>query len=596
MRQFNGKYPFYVVFYAILVAFQSPVRSVSTRPICQYTNEISGPLPDHFQKKLESAEIYTRKCRGRELVQPYRVRYYDLHITMDTLSLVHLPGRSQAVLPIKGRVDMHIEARGESAVGQKNRRWPPLEFDAGSQVIVDSIFIGQVPVAFKRRGSRICVDERAVPKEISHGRMTLTAFFHSYLVPASKPPWEDGVVVSSDDHGRPWLGMTCQTSGASSWWPCFDRLSDEPDSVRLTFGLPEGSPALVTNGINFPPEMLPDQRVYYRALVSYPINLYNITFNIADYGQFGLSYQDMKGEIRQLKFHMLARGVEQAREYFSEAQTMMKGFEEVFGPYAFWRDGYKVVETPYWGMEHQSCVAYGNRLKRNKYGFDFILVHESAHEWWGNAVSACRPHDLWIHEGLATWSESRLLEWRHPDSSLYTDYMVGLRERIRNRQPVAASAGTNKRKLDTDIYYKAAWMWHSLRHSMPEKSRFDEILREFYQHFTYKNLDTRQLTEYWCRWAGDEYAGFFRQYLLKSRLPVLTCRRIEVDTDGMQTLKLRYRRVSPDFQMPLHLGGMVCSPRNDASTTIKVRGDVDLILMDLTSKYLLDVRFREGNR
>jgi aminopeptidase N len=583
---------FFIVFWAIFI---------SVRPaVCAH----SGGLPD--KKLTKTGAAYSPKEPA------YRVRFYNLHLAMDTLALVARPGSSGTVFPIRGRVEMHLEKRrenrsaqntrgemmgnemteGQKIRGNKDSFWVGLEFDAGPQLLIDSLFIGQHPISFERRGTRVCVDAHSIAAFAQSEFLTLICFFRSDLIPAKKPPWQDGVVVSTDNQGRPWLGMTCQTSGASSWWPCLDRLSEEPDSVLLTFDMPDVGAELLTNGQQQPVEKLPGQRVRYRARVSYPINLYNITFNIGHYASFTLPFRDLKGVERHLEFHMLEDGVQQAKAYFTESQTMMQGFEAVFGPYAFWRDGYKVVETHYWGMEHQSCVAYGNHLKRNKYGFDFILVHESAHEWWGNAVSACRPHDLWIHEGLATWSESRLLEWRHPDSSVYIDYLVGLRERILNRQRVAPATGTNKRKPDTDVYYKAAWMWHSLRHSVPSKSRFDEVLKEFYQHYIYKNLDTRQLTDYWCKQLGEDYKGFFNHYLHKKHLPVLRCRKIASNGKGEHTLKLSYKRVSRDFHMPIHLSEGVCSIGRDQAKSLKVQGNMEEILEGLKRKYLIEVKYK----
>ncbi|MBM3411128.1 MAG: M1 family metallopeptidase [Bacteroidetes bacterium] len=563
---------FFVVFYAMIIAFHPADCSPA---LCAF-----------------NANMHDRRSGDCSAGMAYRVQYYDLYMALDTLALIHQPGLNKAVFPISGRVDMHLATTGMNQAAIKQRPRSVLDFDAGPQLVIDSLFVDQQQMAFRHHKSRVQVDLESYVRKNVNAPCILTVFFHARLIPAVKPPWEDGVVVSSDDRGRPWIGMTCQTSGASAWWPCMDRLSTEPDSVRLTFDLPQNGTVLVTNGQQAPAERLPDGRMRYRALVSYPINLYNITFNIAHYESFTLPYRDSEGKDQSLEFHMLEGGEEQAKAYFTEAQTMMEGFEQVFGPYAFWRDGYKLVETPYWGMEHQSCVAYGNHLKRNKYGFDFILVHESAHEWWGNAVSACRPHDLWIHEGLATWSESRLLEWRYPDSSLYIDYMVGLRDRIHNKQPVAAKKGTHKRQLDTDVYYKAAWMWHGIRHSMPSKSRFDEALRQFYQQYTYKNLDTRALTNFWCAQLGASYAGIFDHYLYRKHLPVLVCDKIGIDSEGVYTLKTHLRRVSRSFQMGIDFGGGHFIPQSRKKTMVRVRGDLENFSANLQRKYLMDVQLK----
>lgn len=563
---------FFVVFCAIIFAFHPANCS---------------PALGAFNSDMQDCQ-----SDDRSTGMSYRVQYYDLHMILDTLALIRQSDLNQAVFPIRGCVDMHLAITGMNQAAIKQRPRSVLEFDAGPQLVIDSLFVDQQQQAFRHHESRVQVDLESYTRKNVNAPCILSVYFHSRLIPAVKPPWEDGVVVSSDDRGRPWIGMTCQTSGASSWWPCMDRLSTEPDSVRLTFDLPQNGAVLLTNGQQTPAEPLPDGRMRYRSLVSYPINLYNITLNIGHYESFTLPYRDSQGKDRSLAFHMLAGRAEQAKTYFTEAQTMMEGFEQVFGPYAFWRDGYKVVETPYWGMEHQSCVAYGNHFKRNKYGFDFILVHESAHEWWGNAVSACRPHDLWIHEGLATWSESRLLEWRYPDSSLYFDYMVGLRDRIHNKQPVASKKGTHKRHLDTDVYYKAAWMWHGIRHSVPSKSRFDEVLRQFYQQFCYKNLDTRVLTNFWCTQLGASYAGIFDHYLFRKHLPVLVCNNIGIDSEGVYTLKTHFKRVSKEYQMGIDFGGGHFTPQSRKKTMVQVRGDLENMLANLQRKYLIEVQLK----
>jgi len=581
MRKIPGKCCFFIVFTAIVVTFSPSASLALNRENITYVTIIPAQI---ITDSLEAVKV--KQCPNRN--EPVsggkpglRVSHYDLHVVFDTLALVTLPGLKMPVFPIRGKVVIHckpgsaqpavpLTPAGEretninhssvtgTGIRTKNAkesgRNKRIEINAGPQIEVDSVFIGPIPVTFRRKGSQIHVK---VPDDFrvnSDKGMSVTLHYRARLQAARKPPWEDGVVVSADSAGRPWIGMTCQTSGASLWWPCLDRLSEEPDSVRLVFDLPAGSPQLVTNGRNFAPEPLSGNRTRYRALVSYPINLYNITFNIGHYTRFELPYRDVNGQSRNLEFRMLSTGVQQATDHFREAQSMLQGYEQLFGPFAFWNDGYRVVETPYWGMEHQSCVAYGNHLKRNAYHFDFILVHESAHEWWGNSVSACRPHDLWIHEGLATWAEARLLEWRHPDSTVHLQYLDGLRSRIRNRQSVAAPPGTHKRKLDTDIYYKAAWMWHSLRHSVPRVTMFDSLLRQFYHHYSYKTLDTRRLVDDWCRQIGDDYTGFFRHYLYRRRLPILEYRTGKGREDSAEYLELRYRRVSADFCLPLNLG------------------------------------------
>ncbi|MCF8254363.1 MAG: M1 family metallopeptidase, partial [Bacteroidia bacterium] len=246
-----------------------------------------------------------------------------------------------------------------------------------------------------------------LPNTIGRGEnFELIIHYGGKPVIAKRPPWEGGLVWKKDKQGRPWIGVACEQVGANLWWPLKDHLTAEPDSMQMTFIVPDGLTA-VSNGllINKNTEGPKDTFTYK---VSYPINTYNATFYIGNFEHFSTVYD--RGENKKLHFYVLDYNLEKAQEHFKQTTKIISAYERLFGEYPFWNDQYKLVESPFEGMEHQTAIAYGNGYKNNAQGVDYIILHESAHEWWGNAISVKDYADIWIHEGMATYSEALFME------------------------------------------------------------------------------------------------------------------------------------------------------------------------------------------
>ncbi len=255
------------------------------------------------------------------------------------------------------------------------------------------------------------------PKALKGTRHALTVYYSGKPIVARRPPWDGGFTWDHDAQGNPWVVVTCEGTGASLWWPNKDHQSDEPDNMTISVTVPPGSEDISNGRLRRGP-CCPDGWIRYDWFVSYPINNYCVTVNVGKYAHFSDVYKGEDGPVT-LDYYVLPPNFEKAKKQFQQVKTMMAVYEKYFGKYPFYRDGYKLVECPHTGMEHQSCVAYGNRYLGGYRGrapsadglkFDFIIIHESAHEWWGNSVTAKDVADMWIHESFGAYAESLYVE------------------------------------------------------------------------------------------------------------------------------------------------------------------------------------------
>jgi aminopeptidase N len=286
--------------------------------------------------------------------------------------------------------------------------------------------------------------------------------------------------------------------------------------------------------------------------VSYPINSYNVTLNIADYTPFSEVYESRTEGLLQLDYYVLKGNEAAAKEHFKQVKTMLRCFEERLGPYPFWRDGYALVETPYWGMEHQGAIAYGNKYKNNAFGFDFIIIHESGHEWFGNLISAADHADLWIHEAFCTYTEFLYLECSTGyDRAL--EYLNNQRNYVRSTDAVLGPLNVNFNDWDnSDMYYKGTWLIHTLRRAMADDTRFLKAMREMGNHFGLKPTNTDAIVQYWNQATGRDWTPVFAQYLCQVDLPVLqyTFER-DAQVPGMFRFNYRWQCAEERFNLPV---------------------------------------------
>lgn len=367
---------------------------------------------------------------------------------------------------------------------------------------------------------------------------------------AKKPPWDGGFIWGKDSLDRTWVGVACEGLGASSLWPCKDHLSDKPDSMDISIQVPEGY-FCVSNG-----QLKTIKNMYsgynqYNWFVSYPINTYDVTLNIGKYERIHDTFQSKAGTLA-LDYFVLDYHVAEGEAYFSkQVKPMLRCFEHYFGPYPFTRDGYGLIETSYWGMEHQGAIAYGNHFKLNSSGFDFIIVHESAHEWWGNALSVNDQAEMWLHESFATYAESLYLEYTQNKASAQA-YLNTQRNLIENKVPLIGNFGVNEyKRADNDIYYKGAWMLHSLRYIINDDALWFNILYGFLEKFKYGNITSRDFMEYVNFKTGNNYDAFFNQYLNCANVPVLS---FDAEQHG-SAIEISYywKSAVPGFKMPVDI-------------------------------------------
>ena len=369
---------------------------------------------------------------------------------------------------------------------------------------------------------------------------------------SARPPWSGGLSWKRDKNNNPFIVTTCQGDGASLWWPCKDHQYDEPDSVLMEITVPAALTD-VSNGRLRSIKQNEDNTRTFSWFVSSPINNYCMNLNIADYEHFEEKYQGESGML-DCNYYVLSYNLDKAKTYFAEVSRMFKALEYWFGPYPFYTDGYKLVEVPYPGMEHQSSVTYGNdytfgykQTDESNTGwgmkFDFIIIHESAHEWFGNSITSKDIADMWIHEAFGAYSESIFLNY-HYGKQACSDYVIGTRSKIRNDVPIIGPYDVNT-EGSHDMYYKGANMLHTLRQIINNDEKFRSILRGLSSTFYHQIVTTSQIEDYISVQAGLDLKSFFNQYLRDTRIPLFEYR--------LKHNKMQYRwnNCVADFDMPV---------------------------------------------
>jgi aminopeptidase N len=369
-----------------------------------------------------------------------------------------------------------------------------------------------------------------------------------------RPPWSGGVSWKKDDNQNPFIVTTCQGDGASLWWPCKDHQYDEPDSMVMTVTVPEGLTD-VSNGRLRNVTRNQDHTQTFTWFVSNPINNYCVNLNVADYVHFGEKYQGEKGSL-DCDYFVLSYNLDKAKLQFREVPRMLEALEYWFGPYPFYEDSYKLVEVPYPGMEHQSSVTYGNDYK-NGYKqtdesntgwgmkFDFIIIHESAHEWFGNSITTKDIADMWVHEAFGAYSESLFLNY-HFGKQACSDYVIGTRAKVRNDRPIIGPYDVNT-EGSHDMYYKGANMLHTLRQIVDNDEKFRKMIRALSSTFYHQTVTTREIETYMSEFTGMDLTSFFNQYLRDTRIPVFEYETVR------KTLKYRWSNCADGFNMPLKI-------------------------------------------
>lgn len=422
-----------------------------------------------------------------------------------------------------------------------------IQLDLFQNMRIDSIVFNNQMLEYKREDNAVFI---SFEKPLKVGKTERVIVYYSGKpVVAKNAPWDGGFVFSKDMNGKPFIGVAVQGTGASLWFPNKDHQSDEPNTVDIKVSVPNGL-MNVSNGRLI--EEIPQDDGYtkWHWRVEQPINNYNITLNVADYAHFEDKYKDLT-----LNYYVLKENLEKAKEQFQQVKPMMDCFYEKFGTYPFQRDGYKLVETPYLGMEHQSAVAYGNGYQNGYLGndmsgtgiglkWDFIIIHESGHEWFGNSVSAADIADMWIHESFTAYSEAVFVECEYGKKEAIS-YLYGLRNVISNDRPIIGDYGVNH-EGSGDMYYKGANMLNTLRSVVNDDKKWWELLKKFHETFKYQTIHANDVIEFYNNNIDFNLKPIFDQYLKYTSIP-----KLQLKFNSNNELLMRWETDVKDFAMPI---------------------------------------------
>ncbi len=423
-----------------------------------------------------------------------------------------------------------------------------MQIDLMVPLEVDSMVQDGRAVAFRRDGNAFFATLAA--PQVAGAVNAITVYYHGKPQPAQRPPWDGGFTWTQDSLARPWVVTTDQGMGASVWWPNKDTQADEPDSQRVALTVPD--PMIdVSNGRLRSTTHNPDGTATYEWFVVNPINNYAIAVAAGSYQHYGDVFEGEKGRLT-MDFWPLSYHLDAAKRQFPQAKSMLQCFEHWFGPYPWYEDGYQLVEAPHPGMEHQSAVAYGNWYengyrRRDASGtglgmkWDFIIVHESAHEWFGNNITSKDLADMWVHESFANYAENLYTECLFGKQA-GADYVIGTRRGIRNDRPIVPAYGVNA-EGSGDMYPKGGNMLHTIRQIVGDDEKWRGILRGLNQTFWHQTVMGKQVEDYITQRAGTDLSKVFEQYLGTTMVPVF-----EYRIEGT-TLNYRWANVVPGFDM-----------------------------------------------
>ncbi len=408
------------------------------------------------------------------------------------------------------------------------------------------------PLPYTREGNVYYLDLPAAPAPSSLFRIQVD--YAGNPREAVHPPWDGGWIWKQDAAGNPWMSVACQLEGGSVWYPCKDHQSDEPDSAVMHIIAPAGLVA-VGNGRLRQTTTLETGKTKYTWAVNNPINNYNIIPYIGKYISWPERFAGENGHL-DITYWVLAGHEKKARAQFTQVPQMLKCFEHWFGPYPFYTDGFQLVEAPHLGMEHQSAIAYGNQFANGYLGkdlsgsgwgekWDFIIVHEGGHEWFGNNITASDVADMWVHEGFTSYSEALFTECLFGKKA-GAEYYNAIRKNIRNDIPVIGPYGVH-REGSGDMYYKGGALVHMIRQIIDDDEKFRSLLRAMNRDFRLQTTHSQQIEKYISRQSGVDFSRVFDQYLRTTLVPTLEYRQ----SDGK--LQYRWTNCVRGFNMPVRV-------------------------------------------
>jgi len=465
-----------------------------------------------------------------------------------------------------------------------------IQIDLFENMQIDSIVWNTKKLTYKREFDAVFVK---FPSELPKGStQNIKVYYQGNPKVAKNAPWDGGFVFSTDTKKQPWIGVAVQGTGASLWYPVKDTQTDEPDNgASVKVAVPDGL-MNVSNGRFLGSEKLANNFTRWDWEVKNPINTYNITLNIGDYVHIHDNHNGL-----DLDYYVLRENEEKARKHFEDdVKPMLDCFQSKFGKYPFWEDGYKLVETPYLGMEHQSAVAYGNKYKKGYMGFDmsgtgvgmkfdYITIHETGHEWFGNSITSKDIADMWIHEGFTTYTETVFVECTQGyDAAM--KYINGQSKNVRNDKPIIGQFGVN-REGSGDMYYKGSLLLNTLRHVVNNDTKWWAILLKYSETYKKQIIDTPTVIAFFNAETGRNLTPVFNQYLNYKSIP-------QLEIKGYKNrFQYRWKTEEPNFEMPVDIMIGDKKVRLNATNEWKKAGEVIASFEDL--KVLTDQFYIKAN-
>ena len=432
-------------------------------------------------------------------------------------------------------------------------RFNKLQFDLFDNLSVDKVEYKGKSLPFTREYNAVFVD---FPEYIEKGKVdSFTVHYSGNPIQATRAPWDGGFDWKKDSNGKPWVATACQGLGASVWWPNKDHQSDEVKSMLISVAVPNGV-MNVSNGRLVKTEKLKNGYTKYHWKVENPINNYNVALNIGDYTHFKETYAGEKGPL-SVDYYVLKENAGKIDHLKKNANETLKAFEHWFGPYPFYEDGYKLVETAHLGMEHQSAVAYGNKYQNGYLGrdgsrtgwglkWDFIVVHESGHEWFGNNITSNDLADMWIHESFTNYSEALFIDFFYGKEASQA-YVKGNRRGIQHDSPIQGPYNVNK-EGSGDMYNKGGVLHNMIRTMIDDDDKWRNILRGLNKEFYHQTVDYGDIVSYMSKESGIKLDKTFEQFVQTKSIPTL-----EVIENSPGVFMIRWISEVKDFQMPVHI-------------------------------------------
>ena len=509
-----------------------------------------------FISNYSFAYLTTHPDSIRGALRPERVcfdvSFYDLKINID-------PDKKRIV----GQNDIYFTCLMESKKIQIDlfRHYQVESISLYSEI--DSSDLEElIPVDFKKVEDALFISLRTPIQLGRHYKLRIV--YQGFPNEAKNAPWDGGFVWKKDSLDRHFCGVACEGWGASSWWPCKDHLSDEPDSMRLAFTVPKGYQCISNGQLFESKEREIDSTTFaeYTWKITYPINTYNVSFYLGHFERIQSWYISDEDSLKT-EFYALDYNIDKAKKQFEQVHPMLRIYEDLFGKYPFWRDGYKLVESPYLGMEHQSAIAYGNQYKKGYLGhhpegidFDYIIIHESGHEYWGNSVSMDDIADMWIHESFCTYSEVLFTEKMYGyDASI--NYLRSQR-RMKNDIPIIGEYHINK-EGSSDMYCKGSWMLHTIRNYINNDSLWFATLKQFHLYFEVSNTNTEEVLKWFKIKLGADVKNLMTRYLYRADIPVLNYKKKRFL--WRKRIQFRWKNEQDNFNLPILVNGRMVVPK-----------------------------------